>query len=678
MTVLTIMIQLAETLTDLHQHDIIHKDIKPANIIVNLATQEIRLIDFSISAQLNFDHQTLSYPTVLEGSLTYLAPEQTGRMNCPLDARTDLYSLGIVFYELLMGHPPFRSIDAVDLIHSHLAKQPIPPHILKPQIPALISDIIMKLLAKTPEARYQSAYGLKRDLQKCQQQLQTQDKLAPFTLAQEDITPTLHLPLKLYGREAEIKILVDTLRRIKQGHSAILFIKAAAGMGKTALVQELQRVVVQQGGFFISGKFEQFQTIPYSGFFQALRELVHQILTLSEEQIVTWKTALQQSLGANIQVIIDFLPELTLIVEPQAPVESLPFVEHQNRFYLVFQKFIQLFGRKDQPLVLFLDDMHWADHATLKLIQTLMTDRQALWLIGAYRDNELNVTHPLTVLQTQLQESDIPLQELQLMSLELGQINALVSDSLHCPPSHSLPLAELIIKKTAGNPFFIHEFLKTLYHQQLLQFNRQNRIWYWDVEAIQQCAITDNVVELMIKRIETLPESTQTVLKLAACLGNQFELTTLALIYEHSPADTLQALWVALEMGLCLPSQHSYHNHAFLRRQHQHAHPFYQEPLTIHYEHYRFLHDRIQQAAYCLISETEKPKLHYQIGQLLYQYHVISEGYLFEIVNHLNKGQSLIKTAAERQQLAQLNLHVGRKAKMTNAYANAVNYLKTG
>ncbi len=671
---LPIAIRLSSVLGQLHQQNIVHKDIKSHNILVNVATHEVRLIDFGISTRLSGGNITLSPADGLEGTLSYMSPEQTGRMNRSIDYRTDFYSLGVTFYEMLTGQLPFLATDALEIIHCHIAKKTIPPHVVNANIPEVVSDIVMKLLAKTAEERYQSALGLKADLEMCLERLQTSGTIAHFLIGECDLCSQFSIPEKLYGRDREVSVLMTAFDRVSAGKTEVMLVKGYSGVGKSSLVNEVRKPIVGTKGYFIAGKFDQFQrNIPYSAIINAFQSLVKQLLTESEIQLNQWRTKLLAALGNNAQVIIDVIPEVERIIGKQPAALDLPPTEAQNRFNLVFQKFIRVFCAAEHPLVLFLDDLQWSDSATLKLLDVILTDSEIgyLFLIGAYRDNEVSLSHPLIITLDSLRAKAVAVHEITLAPLTLIDISHLIADTLHSDVVSVQPLAELVIHKTSGNPFFVNQFLKTLYQENLLSFNHaangSKSHWRWDIEQIKALDITDNVVELMIQKLRKLPESTQQVLQLAACVGNEFDLQTLATIYKRSPACTYQDLSPAIAEGLLLSTAELTLIPNLI-------------DADIANLEARFLHDRVQQAAYALIDENSKQATHLQIGRLLWQNtppEALSEK-IFEIVDHLNLGVNLIADEAERIAIAEINLVAGQKAKAATAYAATMRYLQAG
>ncbi|RCJ16953.1 serine/threonine protein kinase [Nostoc sp. ATCC 43529] len=686
-TFLKIAINLAHTLGELHAQQIIHKDIKPHNILIDLESGEVKLIDFSISSRLDKENPTLSNPNLLEGTLAYMSPEQTGRMNRAIDYRTDFYSLGVTLYEMLTGTLPFHSTDPMELVHCHIAKMPAVPcqetvcRVLE-EVPEAISAIILKLLAKTAEERYQSAWGLKADLEECLFQLQTTGKIENFVPGRRDKSGHFLIPQKLYGRETEVAALMAAFERVSLGASEMMLVSGYSGIGKTSVVNEVHKPIVGARGYFIAGKFDQFKrNIPYASLIQAFQSLIRQLLTESEAQIQVWKEKLLTKLGENGQIIIDVIPEVELIIGTQPPVTKLGAAESQNRFNRVFGQFIGVFTSQDHPLVVFLDDLQWADSASLNLIELLMTDsdsyagqgqRQYLLLIGAYRDNEVSPTHPLMMSLNKIQTADAVVNNIVLSPLQLTDVEALVADTLN-GTEEIKPLAELLFHKTGGNPFFLTQLLLTLHQEELLTYNFLSGMWQWNIQHIQAIGITDlNVVELTARNIRKLSLETEKILKLAACIGNNFNLDVLAIVNEASPLTTAAQLWSALQAGLILPLTQDYKIPLV----------FGQEEsgkinLTDVKVDYKFLHDRVQQAAYSLIPDEGKKATHLKIGQLLLQNTTPEERKenVFALVNQLNYGTGLLKTETEKYELAELNLIAGQKAKAATAHDSAVKYL---
>ncbi|MBN3927649.1 AAA family ATPase, partial [Nostoc sp. NMS4] len=640
--------------------------------------KQVKLIDFSIASLLPKETQEIKNLNVLEGTLAYISPEQTGRMNRLIDYRTDFYSLGVTFYELLTGELPFPSNDAMELVHCHIAKMPDCVSDMKSEIPKVVGEIIRKLMAKNAEDRYQSALGLKHDLEKCLSQLEETGGIESFEIAQRDICDRFIIPDKLYGREAEVETLLSSFERVSLGATEMMLVAGFSGIGKTAVVNELHKPIVRQRGYFIKGKYDQFQrNIPFSAFVQAFRDLMGQLLTESDAQIQAWKNQILAAVGESGQVIIEVIPELEIIIGKQPPATELSGTAAENRFNLLFQKFTQVFTSFEHPLVMFLDDLQWADSASLKLIQLLMADTGHLFLIGAYRDNEVNLAHPLMLTLGDIEKTAVIINTITLASLNQDKVNELVADTLKCTENLALPFSQLVYEKTQGNPFFATQFIKALYQDGLIKFNFELGCWQCDIAQATQQAVTDDVVQFMALQLQKLPESTQEVLKLAACIGNQFDLATLAIISEKSEIETAVDLWTALQEGLILPQSEVY---KFYQGEDNQQLGLENRNTNKQLAKYRFLHDRVQQAAYSLIPDEQKQATHLKIGQLLLRNsaNVERDERLFEIVNQLNTGRSLIVEQAEQIKLAQLNLIAGLKAKTSTAYTTAADYLKTG
>jgi len=668
---LQIAIQISQSLGELHQQQIIHKDIKPLNILVNWSERLVKIIDFSISSRLSKEKPQLDNSSLLEGTLAYISPEQTGRMNRSVDYRTDLYSLGVTFYEMLTGRLPFNVADPMELVHCHIAKQPDPVSELKPDIPPVISAIVMKLLSKTAEQRYQSAFGLKADLERCLHQLESTAHIADFKIGQQDKSGLLDIPEKLYGRAAEINTLLTAFAHVSQGSKELILVTGYSGIGKSALVNEVHKPIVQKRGYFISGKFEQFKrNIPYASLIQAFQELVKQLFTESTDQLTVWRKKLLNALAPNAQVIIDVIPEIELIIGKQLKVPELDSLESQNRFNLVFLKFIRVFAQKAHPLVIFLDDLQWADLASLKIIQLLATDSETtnLLIIGAYRDNEVDAKHPLSLVLQEIVKVNTVIRTINCQPLRLTDVEELIRDTLNCSLEKAQPLAELILNKTAGNPFFFTQVLKYIHQEGLLVYDFIRGEWEWDIEQIHSIEITDNVIDLMLGKIQKLRPNTQNILKLAACIGNRFDLNTLAVISEKSLKETASILWETILIGLILPLDEKYKLPQLIEEI---------DDLIIDY---KFLHDRVQQAAYIFIPDAEKKQVHLKIGQLLLNKleNRTLEDKIFDIVNQLNMGSELITNQTERYKLSELNLMAGTKAKESNAYESAVKFFRLG
>ncbi|MEG4108286.1 protein kinase domain-containing protein [Microcoleus sp. S13_C5] len=705
---LQVAIDLSNTLDILYRHRIIHKDIKPANILINSQTKQVKLIDFSIASLLPRETQTLMNPNVLEGTLGYLSPEQTGRMNRGIDYRTDFYSLGVSFYELLAGKLPFQSNDAMELVHCHIAKQPPSVREINPEIPPVLSEIVSKLMAKNAEDRYQSASGLKSDLEFCLEQLEENGRIESFTIAQKDVCDRFIIPEKLYGRETEVKRLLESFERVAnppenrvakppQSHASscnaedrgnglvpqssggiiegeMMLVAGFSGLGKTAVINEVHKPITRQKGYFIKGKFDQFnRNIPFSAFVQALRDLMGQLFSESDRQLALWRTRILEAIGGNGQVLIEVIPELEIIIGKQPPAPELSGTAAQNRFNLLFQKFIALFATSSHPLVMFLDDWQWSDLASLQLIKLLMENNSYLLVLGAYRDNEVSPVHPFMLALAELKKTGKTVNTITLAPLAFSDTNQLVADTLQCNHLATKKLTELIDRKTQGNPFFTTQFLKALHEDGLIVFNPYRGYWECDIAQINVLSLTSDVVQFMAQQLQKLPAPTQEILKVAACIGNSFDINTLAIVSEKSQVEAADALWKALQEGLIRPQSEVYKFYL--------NHEDVDNTNTDNIENvgYRFLHDRVQQAAYSLIADNQKQASHLRIARLLLEASSENrESDIFQIVNQFNQCLEIVDSSEEILTIAKLNRIAATKARETTAFAAAREYASIG
>ncbi|WP_442868273.1 trifunctional serine/threonine-protein kinase/ATP-binding protein/sensor histidine kinase [Bradyrhizobium sp. CCBAU 53415] len=648
-------IGLARTLGQVHQQGFIHKDIKPANVLVD-ETGNAWLTGFGIASKLTRERQSPEPPEFIAGTLAYMAPEQTGRMNRSVDSRSDLYSLGVTFYEMLTGSLPFTASDPMEWVHCHIAKQPAAPSERVGTVPASVSAITMKLLSKTAEERYQTAAGVESDLRRCLSQWESQGWIDDFTPGAHDTPDRLMIPEKLYGRDREVDALLTAFDRIVGGGRVeLVLVSGYSGIGKSAVVNELHKPLVPPRGLFASGKSDQYKRdIPHASLAQAFQSLVRRLLSQNEEDLRKWQDALREALGPNGLLLVDLVPELRHVIGEQPPVPELPSQEAQRRFQIVFRRFIGVFARPEHPLALFLDDMQWLDVATLDLLEDLLTrnDLQHLLLIGAYRDNEVDATHPLVRKLEAIRQAGAAVQDIVLTPLNRDDLGKLIVDSLHCQLERGAPLAGLIHEKTSGNPFFAIQFISTLADDRLLKFDYRERRWVWDLLRIRDKGFTDNVVELMVEKLKRLPPETQKVLQQFACMGNSAEFEMLRIGYQSSVEHIHDHLWEAVRSGLIFRADNSY----------------------------RFLHDRVQEAAYSLIPKELRAEAHLRIGMLLAEHTPAEkrEEAIFEIVNQLNRGSHLITLVEDRERVAELNLIAGRRAKLSTAYDSALKYLRAG
>jgi len=644
---------LATANSQLHMHGLIHKDLKPSNVLVNPATGKVWLMGFGIASRLPRERQSPKPPEFIAGTLAYMAPEQTGRMNRSIDSRSDLYALGVTLYEMLTGSLPFTASDPLEWVHCHVARQPTPPGQQLKSVPVMVSAMIMKLLAKTAEERYQTAVGLECDLRRCLEEWETQHRIGEFPLGEREISDRLLIPEKLYGRESEIKTLLAAFDRIVfGGRPELILVAGYSGIGKSSVVNELHQALVPPRGLFASGKFDQYKRdIPYAPLAKAFQDLIRPLLSKTEEELSKWRDALHEALDPNGQLLVELVPELKLIIGEQPAVPELSARDAQNRFQQVFRRFIAVFARPEHPLALFLDDLQWLDAATLDLMEDLLAQPEVkhLLLIGAYRDNEVGLAHPLMSKLGAMRRAGVMLQEIVLTSLTREDIQQLIADSVHCEPDQTRALAELVHERTTGNPFFAIQFLSELADEGLLAFNHGQGRWTWDLSRIREKDYTDNVVDLLVGKFSRMPADTQDALKQLACLGISADFTTLKMICQDSNEEVERELWEAVVAGLVLRSEDSY----------------------------RFLHDRVQEAAYCLIPQQSRAEAHLRIGRLLVAQTPAEnlDEEIFEIVNQLNRGSDLITSTAERVRLAELNLVAARRAKSSAAYASALSYL---
>ncbi len=665
---LQIAIGIANVLEGVHRQQVVHRDINPANLLVD-SNGVVTLIDFSIATRQAEDHLPVSDPSRLEGTLPYLSPEQTGRMNRPVDYRSDFYSLGITLFELFSGRLPFQAIDPMELVYHHIAVPPPPLAEVRQDVPRLLSAVICKLLEKAPEDRYQSFLGIKHDLLLCSGTLQDDSK--EFRLGGKDVSDRFEIPRKLYGREEEVLRLMTAFERAGQGGVELVLVAGHSGIGKSALVQAVQAPVTERHGYFISGKFDQLRlTVPYSAFVSALKDLVAQLLTESDEALLAWKDNLLHALDGNGQLVIDVIPEVKHILGPQPAIPELNPSESRNRFKFVFRNFIRVFCQPDHPLVIFLDDLQWVDPASLALIDTILTDDDShhLLLIGAYRDNEVDASHPLTAAVNALgSEERLCVSRLAIDPLTPDSLTQLLSDTLHGDPEEIDRLQRLLFDKTAGNPFFLKQVLTTLYRQASISFDYSLNHWVWDTEELEAMKITNNVVDLMISRLNELPQETLQALRLAACIGSRFDLSTLELISTERKNSVFDQLNPAIEAGLVIQDRHRSSRQDFPR-------------TSTERQRLRFLHDRVQQAAYEMLSEELKKEIHLQIGLQLQASipDVAQSERVFEVVDHLNVGSDLLIDQSKRRELATLNLEAAGRAVSATAYGAGCDYVVAG
>jgi diguanylate cyclase (GGDEF)-like protein len=666
--VLDIALRLARTLGGIHANDIVHKALTPGHVLFDAASGDIALAGFGIASELDQERQAVQMSRRLEGPLPYISPEQTGRMNRDLDYRSDYYSLGVLLFELLTGKRPFQADNLLEWVHSHISRLPPAPHEISSEVPAAVSAIVLKLLAKSPEARYQSAEGLMHDLAHCAEVLAAGHAIEPFTLGEKDVVPKFLVPQCLYGRDRELGELLGLFEAAVTGRTEFCLVHGYSGVGKSALVNEIDRPLVRERGFLVQGKFEQFQHgEAYTALAVTFRGLVQQVLAEAEERLAQWRQWLLDALAPNARLVVDLVPELELIIGRQPDVPELPPAESRNRLQIVLTNFLRVFAGEGHPVVLFLDDLQWSDTPTLELLRRLVTSHELshLLLIGAYRSNEVGAGHPLRLLLDDLQAQKNIFQ-LPLGPLDRDSVAHMVADALNREPNETRPLSDMLYAKAQGNPFFTNELLRQLHTEGAIAQDLVSGQWNWDLDAVRWSAVSSDVVAFMVDNLRQLQPATQQVLQLAACIGGSFDLHMLSVIYERPVADTAAALLPALKQHAVLPLHSDY------RLVGEGTEPLVFNPS------YRFQHDRVQQAAYALIDTRRLPEVHLSVGRLM-RHHAgatVPDERLIDIVGHLNEGRALLDSADERRELVQLNLRAGVRAKRSAAYEAALRYLQ--
>jgi PAS domain S-box-containing protein len=653
---LHIAIPLTRALRQMHERGLVHKDVKPANILVDKAKGGAWLTGFGIASRLPREHRVPEPPEVIAGTLAYMAPEQTGRMNRSIDSRSDLYALGVTFYQMLTGTLPFEATDPMGWVHCHIARQADPPDERAGDIPTVLSSIVMRLLAKIAEDRYQTAAGVEADLQRCLAEWEAQRRIDEFPLGTRDLSERLLIPERLYGREREINTLLAAFDRVvANGITELVLVSGYSGIGKSSVVNELHKALVPRGGLFASGKFDQYKRdIPYATLAQAFQNLVRPILGKSDAELSRWRDSLQEALGSNGALMVNLVPELELIIGKQPAVAALSPQEMQKRFQTVFRRFVAVFARREHPLVLFLDDLQWLDAGTLDVLEHLGTDpeMQYLLLVGAYRDNEVRPFDPLMRTIDEIRKSGASVWHVVLEPLTLHDIERLIADSLHCELEHAQPLAQMVQEKTAGNPFFVIQFISALAEEELIAFDQSKGAWNWDLARIRAKGFTDNVVDLMVGKLSRLPDKTRDAMQLLACLGNTAEIASLTSIQGQAEGEIDSQMWDAVRAGLVFRLDQSY----------------------------AFLHDRVQEAAYSLIPVDRRVAVHLRIGRSFVAAmddEKLNE-HIFDVVNQFNHGAALLSDPNEIERAADLNLRAGRKAKASSAYVSACRYFGAG
>ncbi len=667
-----IAVQLCDAVGAVHRQGVIHKDINPSNLVWNGEAQLLQLIDFGIASELPQEAQGLVQPHALEGTLAYMAPEQTGRMNRLLDYRADMYAIGATLYTLLAGRPPFVAVDAMELIHCHIARAPDWQLAALQELPDGLLAILQRLLQKDAERRYQSLAALKADLEACR------DARSPLAPRLADRGARFVMPQTLYGREREVAALMAAFERSAAGAAELLLVAGYSGIGKSAVVNEVHKPIVARRGAFLAGKFDQFRRdVPYASLLEALGTLVRQLLGEPEAQLAEHRRRMRAALGSGLGVMVELLPELALVVGPTEAAAPLAPDQAQARLARVLPDFIDVFSAPGRPLVLFLDDLQWADAPTLRMIELLV--RRAgkpgtgnLLLIGAYRDNETPPTHPLCAMRDRLKSDGQRIVTIELSPLNIAQVAALLGDALRVDAAACAGLAALCHRKTGGNPFYLNQFLQAMAEAGHLRYAADGDRWDWDLAAIGAQHTTDNVADLLAAKILRLPEQARSLLQLGASVGSRFDLATLAIVARLDPAAAQAALWPALAAGLVQPVDGSYKyvmagvDDGGFDEGHAVA--------------YRFLHDRVQQAAYLMAEPGQRAARHLGIGRLLLAHASPArlDANLFGIVEQLNAGRELIADADERLELARLNHLAASKARRSAAFGAALAHHRIG
>jgi predicted ATPase len=647
-------VAVADAVARMHRCGIVHKDIRAANILVDAAGDRAWLTGFGVATRLPRERQRPEPPEFIAGTLSHMAPEQTGRMNRSIDSRSDLYALGVTLYQLLTGTLPFTASDPIEWVHCHVARRPEPPAARVAGIASVLAAIVMKLLAKTPEDRYQTAAGLEYDLRRCLAALEAGGKIDAFALGARDLGDRLLIPERLYGRKDEIAALVSAFDQVlEDGRPRLVLVRGRPGIGKSSVVNELHKALVPARGLFASGKFDQLsRDVPYATLAQAMRDLVRPMVLKPEDELAGWRAEIQRALESNGAVLLHLIPELRHVLGELPPAPDLPPPAARARFHRALRRFIGVFARPEHPLALFLDDLQWLDGATLEFLDELVLqpDVRYLLLVGAYRDNEVDVTHPLRRKLQALRDAGADVREVGLAPLREADLAHLIEDTLHCAKSGAMSLARLLHGKTAGNPFFATQFLHELVDEQAVHFHPGSGQWRWKTGDIEAKGYTANVADLMVGKLARWPQETRQALKELACLGNRAKVSTLAIVHGTSAEELESDLWEALRAQLIVRAGDSI----------------------------RFAHDRVQEAAYALVPERARE--HLRIGRLLLA-RLANEDRdeaLFDIVGQLNRGVALIESDVEREAVAELHLSAALRAKTAVAYASALNYGASG
>jgi predicted ATPase/signal transduction histidine kinase len=654
---------------ELHGRGVIHRDICPENFVLG---ERPTLVDFETATTIPAFTPRAGVPGQLEATLAYIAPEQTGRMGHLVDRRADLYSLGATLYEMLTGAPPFRFADPLELVHAHVARPPHPPAIINPKVPTLLSSIVLKLLSKTPEWRYQTAAALAVDLQEAARQWRAHRTIRPFELGREDLPYGFSPRGQLYGREEQSKALERAIERTRAGGRELLLVTGPAGIGKSALVEQARTAAAGRARW-LAGKCDMLQGIvPYAPIADALGEWAQTVMREPADVLAAVRDRVREAVARHGRILTETISSLEELLGEQPRLAEVGPVEAENRFRLVFSRFFRALVADDGPIVLFLDDVQWIDFASIKLLRALASDPElrSVLIVCAYRTEEVGPEHPFTKMIADLRAA-APVTRIELTALAPSAVVALLCDTLRVDPAEAAPLAEIIRRKTAGNPFFVQRFLAYLVQAGLLVHSADRARWTWNTPRIEAEEVADNVANFLARAIRTLPTATQAVLEAAACIGNRFDLGLLASVCDKPVDEVAATIWSPLQDGLLVAAPEG------SRFTWTTAGPV--ELGSAVRPTYRFGHDRIQQAAYSLLGEAERRRLHLRVGHTLLETlpPSTSEDAICAIVDQLDRATDLLPEA-ERRRLAELNQRAGRRAYAAAAYASALGYFQTG
>nr|WP_255688795.1 serine/threonine-protein kinase [Tepidanaerobacter sp. GT38] len=667
---LDISIKLTQSLGEIHHNGIIHRNLTPDNIFINIDNKEVKITDFSNAILYSADNSKTMIKSNFTGDIKYLSPEQSAQKEGPLGFSVDYYSLGVIFYEMLTGKLPFEADSTAEWVQVHATRIPEKPNAINSQIPSIISEITMKLLSKNAHERYQTAYGLLRDLMECRRQWHAKGNIEPFKLGEFDITPHFKLPTRLFGRKREAKALQKAFERACSGEGGLIFISGCAGIGKTMLINEIVKPLAVSKGYYAYGKFEQLrQNVPYAAISSALTSVVRQLMTESKDKLNEWKREIQRAIGNNGALITEIIPNLNILIGHQPSVEMLQPKEAINRFFKVFDDFIKVFSKMNTPLVIFLDDLQWADVASLRLLKFISknVDSRFLLIIGAYRDNEIEPTHPLQAAIEEIEKEEISFMQIQLFPLNLMDVTEFIAETFRCNKEKAELLAKILYRKTYGNPLFLSQMLISIYNQRLITFNIKQGSWEWKSESINRLQIPDDVLDLILARLKKLKKEQLDILKLASCIGNKFNIKTLAAVSQKAEAEVAVLMEQVIAEGLVI----------VLTDEKKEGFPT--ETDTENYI-FEFLHDRVSQAVYTLLTDKEKKVAHLKVGNLILQSTKQEEfnDRILTAMDHINRGIDLVTDSQERLKLAQYNLVAGRKAKASAAFDTAAKCFKAG